>query len=140
MKFPNLRKFFQLRAAVLCAGKDVFAARAPAKNGPQLREKSWGPRRRCNTDQLNMIDEVACCASVFHPTPQLASPQQRLIAGALYSPGFLSDHLSRIDRSCAVAISAPANLWFPIWRRRIICCPVEAAESHRNKTIAHLVS
>jgi hypothetical protein len=31
---------------------------------------------------------AACCACVFHSTPQLASTQQRLLAGALYSPDF----------------------------------------------------
>jgi hypothetical protein len=55
-------------------------------------------------------------------------------------PVFLNGHLNRIDRSCAVAISDPAKLWFPIWRSQFICCPVEAAESHRNKTIARPVS
>jgi hypothetical protein len=46
---------------------------------------------------------------------------------ARFIPGFFSGHLNRIDRSCTVAIRSGSNLWFPIWRSQIICCPVEAS-------------
>jgi hypothetical protein len=58
---------------------------------------------------------------------------------ARFIPGFLSGHFNRIDRSCAVAISAP-DPWFPIWRSQIICCPIEASGVYWNKTIAGPVS
>jgi hypothetical protein len=74
MKFPISRTFFSLRA-------DSFSRK---KVAPAWGEK-LGPRRRCTTERLNTIDEIACCGSVFHSAPQLASPQQRLRAGALYS-------------------------------------------------------
>jgi hypothetical protein len=59
-------------------------------------------------------------------TPQLASPQQGLLADALYSQ-FSSDHLKRIDRSCAVAIPLKTDPWFPSgeWADHLL--PVEAS-------------
>jgi hypothetical protein len=122
----------------LCAGRDVFAARAPAKKRPQLREKR--PRRRCNTDPLNAMDEAACCACVFHSTPQLASPQQRLIAGALYSQFFKRSFKPHLSLMRSRYFRSESDLWFLIWRSQIICCLSKRAESHRNKTIARPVS
>jgi hypothetical protein len=69
--------------------RSVRSPGAGKKRGPSFGRKA-GARRRSNTDRLNMIDEAACCACVFHSTPQLASPRQRLIAGALYSRLFLA--------------------------------------------------
>src|SRR5438477_12804067 len=82
------------------------------------------PRGRSNTDRLDTIDEAACCACVFHSTPQLASLQQRLLTGAHYSRLFKRSS----KRSCAAA--SGANLSSPIWRSQIICCPIEPAELH----------
>jgi hypothetical protein len=66
-----------------CAGKDVFAASAPAKNGVPASGEKLEPRRRSNTDRLNTTEEAACCACVFHFDTTTASSQQRLLAGAL---------------------------------------------------------
>src|ERR1700722_6445550 len=108
----------------------------PAKKRPQLREKSWGPGgasiRIGSTRRMN----DACCACAFHPTPQLASPRQGLRAGALYYP-FFKGHLNRINRSCAVASSASDQ---DLAKSDHLLPRRKRAESHRNKTIAGLVS
>jgi hypothetical protein len=76
----------------------------------------------------------------FISTPQLASPQQRLLA-ARFIPGFLSGHLNRIDRSFAVAISAPdQTCGSRSGEVRSSAALSKRAESNRNKTIARPVS
>jgi hypothetical protein len=74
-EIPEFAHIFLLRA-------DSFSRQ---KKRPQLREKSWGPGgaaiRISSIRQMN----DASCACAFYSTPKLASPQQRLHAGALYS-------------------------------------------------------
>jgi hypothetical protein len=58
-EIPQLAHIFLIESCgSFCAGKDVFAARAPAKRGPSFGRK-LGPRRRSNTDRFNTTDE--CC-------------------------------------------------------------------------------
>jgi hypothetical protein len=85
-EIPQLAHNFLIESRYpLCAEKMCSLRGRQQKKGAPASGEKLEPRRRCNTDRLNTIDEVACCASVFHSTPQLASPQQRLLAGALYS-------------------------------------------------------
>jgi len=125
-EIPDFAHISSLRADSFSRQKKV----APA-SGEKL-----GPRRRSDTDRLNTIDEVACCACVFHSTPQLASPRKGLRAGALYYP-FFKGHLNRINRSCAVASSASDQ---DLAKSDHLLPRRKRAESHRNKTIAGLVS
>jgi hypothetical protein len=82
---------------------------------------------------------AACCACVFHSTPQLASPQQGLLAGALYSQDFLSDHLSRIDVQSLFSLRIKPVV--PDLAKVALSAALsKRAESHRNKTIAPPVS
>jgi hypothetical protein len=86
MKFPNSRTFFLIEnCGPLCAGKDVFAAQAPAKKGPQLREKSRSPGGAIIRIGSTRLMKLHAVRAYFISTPQLASPQQKLLAGALYS-------------------------------------------------------
>jgi hypothetical protein len=88
-EIPDFAHIFLIESSYpLCAEQKCFRRAGAGKKGAPASGEKLEPRRRCNTDRLNTIDEVACCASVFHSTPQLASPQQRLLAGALYSPDF----------------------------------------------------
>jgi hypothetical protein len=109
MKFPNSRKSFSIESCgPLCAGKDVFAARAPAKKGPQLREKSWGPGGAViRTGSTRSMKLRAVRAHLIRHHDLLHHSKDSL-QGALF-PAFFSGHLNRIDRSCAVAISAPQS-------------------------------
>ncbi len=60
---------------------------------------------------------------------------------ARFIPSFLSGHLNRIDRSCAVAISAPdQTCGSRSGEVRSSAALSKRAESHRNKTIARPVS
>jgi hypothetical protein len=87
-EIPQFAHIFLIESCgLLCAEQRCVRRPGASKKWAPASVEKLEPRRRCNTDRLNTIDEAACCASVFHPTPQLASPQQRLIAGALI-PGF----------------------------------------------------
>jgi hypothetical protein len=134
-EIPQLAHIFLIEnCGPLCAGKDVFAARAPAKKGAPASGEKLEPR---NTDRLNAIDEAACCAFRHHNLLHHSkdSLQARFISG------FLSGHLNRIDRSCAVAISAPdqtcGSRSDEVGSSAALS---KRAEFHRNKTIARPVS
>jgi len=61
----------------------VFAARALEKKGPSFGRKAEAQAAlRIGSTRSMKLHAVR---SHFHLTPQLASPQQRLITGALYS-------------------------------------------------------
>jgi hypothetical protein len=140
-EIPRFAHIFLIESCgLLCAEQRcVRRPGARKKGGPASGEK-LEPRRRCNTDRLNTIDEAACCASVFHSTPQLFHHSKDSLQARFIS-GFLSGHLNRIERSCAVAISAPdQTCGSRSGEVRSSAALSKRAESHRNKTIARPVS
>jgi hypothetical protein len=91
--------------------------RQQKKRGLQLREKSWSPGGaviRIGSTRSMKLHGVRAYFIRHHNLLHHSKDSLR----ARFIPGFLSGHLNRIDRSCAVATAA--NLWFPIWRGQII--------------------
>jgi hypothetical protein len=129
-EIPELAHIFLLRA-------DSFGRQ---KAAPASGEK-LGPRRRSDTDRLNTTDEccMLCVRVSFDTTTCFTTT--RTPCGRTLFPVF-GDHLKRIDRSCAVAISRFRSSPRFLIRRKVgsSAAPSRRAESHRNKTIARPVS
>jgi hypothetical protein len=124
----------------LYAGRGVFAARASAKKGPQLWEKSRGPSGAVIQIGSTRSMKLHAVRAYFIRHHNLLHHSKDSLQ-AHFIPGFFSGHLNRIDRSCAVAISALDQICGSrSGDVRSSAALSKRAESHRNKTNARPVS
>jgi hypothetical protein len=105
-EIPEFAHIFYIESCCpLYAGRGVFAARASAKKGPQLWEKSRGPSGAVIQIGSTRSMKLHAVRAYFIRHHNLLHHSKDSLQ-AHFIPGFSTGHLNRIDRSRAVAISA----------------------------------
>jgi hypothetical protein len=105
-EIPEFAHIFYIESCCpLYAGRGVFAARASAIKGPQLREKSRGPSGAVIQIGSTRSMKLHAVRAYFIRHHNLLHHSKDSLQ-AHFIPGFSTGHLNRIDRSRAVAISA----------------------------------